>query len=358
MPLKYIIGIFIIIICTTGYSQSLVINSGSISMKDSTCLTLSKTSLINNGSFEAGDSTTIIINEADSGMGFSGSSEIIAGNMTIESNFSLNTILDLKGNITMSSGLFTLNNNMLLGGEILGEREESRITSNGSAEIIKETTLEANQAINPGNIGIIVTPTANYGQIEIRRGHQSFLNGSSLSINRYYSFPAFDESTQVQFTYLDADLNGLNEKSLVLMGELQNSWVPITNTSADLVNNSYTTTIDQAVTRISLFKGELADIEVPTGFSPNSDGVNDLFVIPGIENFTNNRLIIFNQWGDVLFTASPYRNNWGGESESKIIKTDEMILPDGTYFFVFYPDKYYSQNFKSGPVEIKTEEKQ
>lgn len=70
-----------------------------------------------------------------------------------------------------------------------------------------------------------------------------------------------------------------------------------------------------------------------TGFSPDGDGVNDAFVIPGIEEFPNSKLIIYNRWGNEVFSASPYENDWEGVNQAgKVLGSDE--LPDGTYFYV------------------------
>lgn len=41
--------------------------------------------------------------------------------------------------------------------------------------------------------------------------------------------------------------------------------------------------------------------------------------------------MIFNQWGDLVYEAAPYKNDWKGTYENK-------NLPDGTYFYIFQPD--------------------
>jgi gliding motility-associated-like protein len=75
------------------------------------------------------------------------------------------------------------------------------------------------------------------------------------------------------------------------------------------------------------------DFFIPEGFSPNSDGINDLLVIRGIENYPNNKIEIFNRWGQKVFEESPYTNNWNGHSQYGItIGGDE--LPIGTYFYL------------------------
>jgi gliding motility-associated-like protein len=75
------------------------------------------------------------------------------------------------------------------------------------------------------------------------------------------------------------------------------------------------------------------DFFIPEGFSPNNDGINDLFVIRGIQFFPNNNLLIFNRWGNKVFEANGYLNTWDGTSSFGItVGTDE--LPVGTYFYI------------------------
>lgn len=78
---------------------------------------------------------------------------------------------------------------------------------------------------------------------------------------------------------------------------------------------------------------DTVDFFIPEGFSPNGDGINDLFVIRGIDNYPENTFLIYNRWGDKVFEASPYQNTWDGKStEGLIIGGDE--LPISTYFYI------------------------
>jgi hypothetical protein len=47
-----------------------------------------------------------------------------------------------------------------------------------------------------------------------------------------------------------------------------------------------------------------SDLTVFNAFSPNGDGVNDRFVILGIEAFPNNEVSIFSRWGNEVFTKT------------------------------------------------------
>jgi gliding motility-associated-like protein/uncharacterized repeat protein (TIGR01451 family) len=72
---------------------------------------------------------------------------------------------------------------------------------------------------------------------------------------------------------------------------------------------------------------------IPEGFSPNGDGINDFFVIDGLERYPNNKLTIFNRWGNIVFEGAPYTNNFDGTSNRGLrVGGDE--LPSGTYFYI------------------------
>ena len=78
---------------------------------------------------------------------------------------------------------------------------------------------------------------------------------------------------------------------------------------------------------------EPVDVSIPEGFSPNGDGINDLLVIYGIEKYPNNRLTIFNRWGNKVFEAKSYDNSWNGENHFGIV-VGGRDLPVGTYFYI------------------------
>jgi uncharacterized repeat protein (TIGR01451 family)/gliding motility-associated-like protein len=88
-----------------------------------------------------------------------------------------------------------------------------------------------------------------------------------------------------------------------------------------------------SINDVSVIEVFPTDFFIPEGFSPNSDGVNDLFVIRGIDNYPGNTFVVFNRWGDKLFEASPYHNNWDGKAKIGLI-AGGGLLPVGTYFYL------------------------
>jgi gliding motility-associated-like protein len=73
---------------------------------------------------------------------------------------------------------------------------------------------------------------------------------------------------------------------------------------------------------------------IPESFTPDGDGINDQFVIEGIELFPDNTLKIFNRWGVLVFQESHYQNNWDGKTQSTFT-VGGNDLPTATYYYVF-----------------------
>ena len=77
-----------------------------------------------------------------------------------------------------------------------------------------------------------------------------------------------------------------------------------------------------------------SDLDIPNGFTPNGDMINDVFQILGLEQYPENKITIFNRWGELVFTAEPYLSDWDGRCNNPtLVLTGDKVV-DGTYFFV------------------------
>ncbi len=74
-------------------------------------------------------------------------------------------------------------------------------------------------------------------------------------------------------------------------------------------------------------------VEVPDGFTPDGDNINDLFVIPGMDNYSKIEIEIFNRYGNSVYKNAAYQNDWNGTSS-----VDGLPLQDDTYFYVLILD--------------------
>lgn len=66
--------------------------------------------------------------------------------------------------------------------------------------------------------------------------------------------------------------------------------------------------------------------------TPDGDGLNDEFLINCVESTLSNRLEVFNRWGQLVFEAENYANDWEGTA------ANGGDLPSGAYYFVFRYD--------------------
>jgi len=98
--------------------------------------------------------------------------------------------------------------------------------------------------------------------------------------------------------------------------------------------------------KVTLDVGLDAPCDIPTIFTPNNDGINDSFIIPclALDDFPNNQISIFNQWGDEVQKSAPYQNDWIGTYNGE-------DLPVGTYYYVL--DFGNGQEIKSGFIILE-----
>ena len=89
----------------------------------------------------------------------------------------------------------------------------------------------------------------------------------------------------------------------------------------------------------------IPEVKVPSGFSPNGDGQNDIWQLDFVGQFPQMEVEVFNRWGESLYHSSGYRTPWDGRYKSGLV-------PVGTYYYTIdlhdprYPDVL------TGPVTV------
>jgi gliding motility-associated-like protein len=71
----------------------------------------------------------------------------------------------------------------------------------------------------------------------------------------------------------------------------------------------------------------MKSLSIPNAFSPNGDGINDLWLIPTLQTYSNCRVEIYNRYGQPVFESSGYSKPWDGTFKGN-------PLPTGTYYFI------------------------
>jgi gliding motility-associated-like protein len=91
------------------------------------------------------------------------------------------------------------------------------------------------------------------------------------------------------------------------------------------------------------------EIEIPSAFSPNNDGINDSWIIEISEIYTNITLRVYNRWGTLVYENLNNVNGdyWTGNGKNS------KPLPVGTYYFILEYDGTDGQkNNLTGPITI------
>jgi gliding motility-associated-like protein len=100
--------------------------------------------------------------------------------------------------------------------------------------------------------------------------------------------------------------------------------------ACDALGNCY-----QATAIIVVNPMEDDEITVSQGFSPNGDNVNETLHIENIDSYPQNKLVIFNRWGNVVYEKSGYSTDseWNGNADDSGAMGNSKV-PEGTYFYV------------------------
>jgi gliding motility-associated-like protein len=85
--------------------------------------------------------------------------------------------------------------------------------------------------------------------------------------------------------------------------------------------------------------------QLPTGFTPNNDGNNDILYVKG-GPFQNILFRVYNNWGELLFETTDQNQGWDG-------KKNGIDQPVGVYLWTFVVDMYNNRQVrKNGDVTL------
>lgn len=88
------------------------------------------------------------------------------------------------------------------------------------------------------------------------------------------------------------------------------------------------------------------DFNVFSSFSPNGDGVNDEWLLPGIEQYPEATVKIFNRWGAMLYESVGYDTPWDGTFNGK------PMSPGTYYYLIELNDAAASSDNLNGAITI------
>jgi hypothetical protein len=223
------------------------------------------TSLINDGNLQqaSGDGSFKFTGNADasvSGLNIPTFARLIVSK-TGTAKLQLQQHISVIEELIFDDGLLDLNNfHIDLGttGMLSGENETTHAIGPNGGYIQIINTLNAPSSVNPGNLGAIFTSAQNLGSTIIRRGHQSqsIAGAGGSSILRYYDISPVNNTGlngTLRFSYLDAELNSLDENNFVFWRSTDNiNWTEEGYTSRNTTTNYVEKTTIDAFSRWTL----------------------------------------------------------------------------------------------------------
>jgi gliding motility-associated-like protein len=119
------------------------------------------------------------------------------------------------------------------------------------------------------------------------------------------------------------------------------NWSPATGLNSTTISNpeaspKTTTTYTVEVTNrfgsktsvsITVLVREDYNITPSNILSPNGDGENDGWIIENLAAYPNNKVVILDRTGKLIYTTINYTNDWNGQFNG-------LALADGTYYYV------------------------
>ena len=135
---------------------------------------------------------------------------------------------------------------------------------------------------------------------------------------------------------VDSVLLKINVPSTI-SGNFQNTVigsVPTTNGIVTTLSTdpSRVVSTNDTVRKPTLFVIPKIPLNIPEGFSPNNDGIDDTWVIRRPMG-TKVSVWVINRWGNEVYKNMNYNNDWRGKGTNNILGED---LPEGTYYYIVH----------------------
>jgi gliding motility-associated-like protein len=118
----------------------------------------------------------------------------------------------------------------------------------------------------------------------------------------------------------------------------------------DLLSNDTVVNKNGLINRVATqFMVPKIVLNIPEGFSPNNDGIDDTWFIKHPFGMKLDVKVV-NRWGNEVYANPDYKNDWRGKGIKNFLGED---LPEGTYFFIVQTiDRNGLRNKFVGPLTI------
>ncbi len=156
----------------------------------------------------------------------------------------------------------------------------------------------------------------------------SFLPDSCFQSDISFSIATESPINQISWNFGDPN-SGVNNSSSSLNPSHLFSEIGTYQITAIVDFDCFSETVTQTITLVDCSDTLSPNLpfEFPNVITPNGDGINDIFEIENLPE--NTEVIILNRWGNIVFSATNYQNNWDGKD------TSGKNLVEGIYTYKF-----------------------
>jgi gliding motility-associated-like protein len=105
------------------------------------------------------------------------------------------------------------------------------------------------------------------------------------------------------------------------------SAMPIANPTDDITYTMTVTSQNCGISTSTVFVRVYKKVTVPNTFSPNNDGINDLWNIEALTTYPESSILVFNRYGKKVYQSKGYSKAWDGTYNGS-------ALPEGTYYYI------------------------
>lgn len=101
-----------------------------------------------------------------------------------------------------------------------------------------------------------------------------------------------------------------------------------------LLTNALTACVDSTSQTLLIDGDSSMEIVIPNVFTPNNDGLNELFRVRGVsEKCDDYKISIYNRWGALYYESTNPAEGWNGKNEAG------ELASEGVYYYIIYIKK-------------------
>lgn len=264
---------------------------------------------------------------------------IIASSTAIVTTATIITVSQLKPTPTSSdvtsTEYFADNSNMIAADTVNAETEDMQIAET-SADKQTTSSIEYSKSENTSHYQISSSEHKNNSTIPSATNlQQSYTTPSQIQTSASQANPSASSTSSSKSVNQKTDTQTQATDQIASMPKTGQTRPETNNTGSENKKS------DEYYSEDDYF-APAVKIEIPNIFTPNGDGVNDLFTINGIENCSKRTLVVKDKSGQIVFQSNQYENNWDGGN-----------LPDGQYFYFFNYSINNISEFRRGTLYIR-----